>query len=168
LSPGDNREDHDGTSEGTPGEVPPYPTPTPLPEEQEKTQTRACACVDERVSSATLWAAWNKAGLGPMQDGSGMHELRAAFNRPDCDADPFTYCAAWKRLSAAWRRGGATGSGESPRLMLAHMDKVHLVVTGELNPDGISRGQRPPKQADSRRGQVETSQGLDYSKRGAK
>jgi hypothetical protein len=100
-----------------------------------------------------------------MQDGSGMSELQAAFNRPECEADPYAYCAAWKRLSSAWRRGGATGSGESPRLMVAHMDKVHLVVTGELNPDAIGRGRAPPKSADPRRGQVETAQGLDFSKK---
>lgn len=138
------------------------------PRRSEEKQTHAGARVDERVSPAMLAEAWNRAGLGPMQDASGMADLRAAFNAPSCEADPYAYCAAWKRLSSAWRRGGAKGSGESPRLMVDHMDKVYLVVTGELNPDEIGPNRAPPRPADSRRGQVETSQGLDYSKRGAK
>lgn len=112
--------------------------------QSEEKHTRAPARVGERVASVALMAAWNAAGLGPMQDSTAMAELRAAFNRPECDADPVAYCAAWKRLSTAWRRGGAKGSGESPRLMVTHMDKVHLVVTGELNPEELSeRGKAP-------------------------
>jgi uncharacterized protein YdaU (DUF1376 family) len=94
----------------------------------------------ERITRAAWWSAWKAAGLGDMQDGLGMELLRAEFNREGVVADPVKYCAAWKRISTAWRRKIPT-CGDGPLLMKDHLDKCTLVVNGEMNPDAV------PKQA---------------------
>lgn len=108
----------------------------------EKKQTHAHAHVDdplpERVSKRTWWEAWKKAGLGEMQDAEGMNLVRYEFNREGCVADPFEYCAAWKKISTAWRKKFPT-CGDGPLLMKDHLDKCTLVVNGEMDPSAVPK-----------------------------
>lgn len=99
---------------------------------------------EERIQKLFFVAAWRNAGLGPIQDPSSMEELRRVFNGDDCDADPVAYCEAWKKISSAWRKKMPT-SGEGPALMLKHLDKVQLVVSGEMDPDSVPKdsGKKP-------------------------
>lgn len=102
-----------------------------------------------KVQLDALVAAWRGSGLPLMVAGDQLQLLCARLADGVSVEDFPKWCAGFKRLTDGWRANNAPNCGATPLLMLGHLDKVELVLKGELNPFA-----KPASARDNRPGEV--------------